>query len=245
MASRWPHLTGFGQWPGVTATHYTININQFKDTASSPAPYQATQTTLWGYNPSKYLALENGKVVTKSNPQQRHLGGIIVAERGKPIQITFRNNLINGSPNSPLQHIIPVDTSILGANQAQNRTAVHLHGGLVPWISDGGPFDWWTPGDNNGAITGESFLNNQVLRPHQNVPHNEAEYYYPNNQSARFVWYHDHAYGITRLSAYAGVASAYVITDWYEKLTDLLAGQPPRPGRSQDDLPRIPGQDLR
>ncbi len=29
-------------------------------------------------------------------------------------------------------------------------------------------------------------------------------YYYPNEQSARLVWYHDHAIGITRLNAYAG-----------------------------------------
>ena len=36
-----------------------------------------------------------------------------------------------------------------------NRTAVHLHGGFIPWISDGGPFDWFDP---NG-VAGPSFLN--------------------------------------------------------------------------------------
>ena len=41
-------------------------------------------------------------------------------------------------------------------------------------------------------------------------------YYYPNDQSARLVWYHDHAIGITRLNAYAGIASAYIITDDFE-----------------------------
>ena len=203
-------------WPGVTATHYTIDINQYTDKLL-PDSFQDMTTTLWGYNPTRYLGV--GGVPVNKPPQQRHLGGIIVAERDKPVQITFRNNLINNKdPEKPLFHIIPVDQSILGADQAQNRTAVHLHGGLVPWISDGGPFDWWTPGDNKGALTGKSFLNNTVLRPGQKVPHNEAEYYYPNSQSARLVWYHDHAYGITRLSAYAGVASAYVITDWYEKV---------------------------
>ena len=45
---------------------------------------------------------------------------------------------------------------------------------------------------------------------------NEAEYYYPNNQSARLLWYHDHAFGITRTNAYAGVASAYIIRDTFE-----------------------------
>ena len=45
---------------------------------------------------------------------------------------------------------------------------------------------------------------------------NQAEYYYPNNQSARMIWYHDHAHGITRINAYAGIASGYVIFDDYE-----------------------------
>jgi spore coat protein A len=105
-----------------------------------------------------------------------------------------------------------VDTTIPGAEtgQLQNRTAVHAHGGFVPWVSDGGPFDWWAP---NGT-RGPSFLNNAVLNPGA-LP-NQAEYYYPNNQSARLLWYHDHAFGITRLNAYAGIASAYVITDSYE-----------------------------
>ncbi len=110
-----------------------------------------------------------------------HLGGIIVAQKGKPIQITFHNLLF------VKKHIIPVDTTIPGANQAINRTAVHLHGGLVPWISDGGPFDWFDPYGRHGL----SFLNNQVLNPFA-LP-GAAEYYYPMNQSARFMWYHDHA----------------------------------------------------
>ena len=63
-------------------------------------------------------------------------------------RIRFTNTL-------PAAHIIPVDTTLPGANQAQNRMAIHIHGGLVPWISDGGPFDWWDPSGNHGL----SFLN--------------------------------------------------------------------------------------
>ena len=43
-----------------------------------------------------------------------------------------------------------------------------------------------------------------------------ANYYYPNQQSARLVWYHDHAMGLTRLNAYAGIASGMIITDDFE-----------------------------
>jgi spore coat protein A len=190
---------GFRTWPSVTANHYTIDIGQFTDKLH-PSLLKATR--LWGYNPT--LALDSNLQPT-TNFNQTHLGGIIVAQKGTPIQITFRNNL----PNTP---VVPVDATIPGVSPAQNRTAVHLHGGLVPWISDGGPFDWWAPDGTQGA----SFLNNEVLRPGETVPVNEAEYYYPNNQSARLVWYHDHAFGITRTNAYSGIASAYVITDDYE-----------------------------
>ena len=44
----------------------------------------------------------------------------------------------------------------------------------------------------------------------------QADYYYPNQQSSRLVWYHDHALGITRTNAYAGIASAYIIKDGFE-----------------------------
>jgi spore coat protein A len=198
---------GTRSWPGVTATHYTISINQFEDLLH---PELANPTRLWGYG-----GPATGNV-------SRHLGGIIVAQKGQPVQITFQNNL-------PATHILPVDTSIPGAEQQQNRTATHIHGGLVPWISDGGPFDWWTPDGKHGA----SFLNNKVLRPAEyiagTIPANEAEYYYPNEQSARLVWYHDHAFGITRLNAYAGVASAYAITDWYETLLSKFPFSIPGP----------------
>jgi len=188
------------------AQHYTIDIGQFTDQLH---PNLANPTRLWGYGQG-------------STSGFKHLGGIIVAQKGTPVQITFRNQLTSdGSPGgTPLSHILPVDTTIPGSEtgQLQNRTATHLHGGLVPWISDGGPFDWWAPNGTHGA----SFLNNDVLAP-GNIGTNKAEYYYPNNQSARLVWYHDHAFGITRINAYAGIASAYVITDGYEA---ALAGSP-------------------
>ena len=86
---------------------------------------------------------------------QTHLGGVIITTRGNASRIRFTNTL-------PPTNIIPIDTSIPGANQAQNRIAIHIHGGLVPWISDGGPFDWWAPDadpDNPAGHFGLSFLN--------------------------------------------------------------------------------------
>lgn len=182
-------------WPAPTThvTHYTIDMAQFTDTLH-PA---LGPTTLWGYNPTRALGVQGP-------PTQRHLGGILVARTGYPIQITFRNGL-------PAAHILPVDTTLLGADGAQNRASIHLHGGHVPWISDGGPFAWFTPTGQHGV----SFLNNQVLNP--GAAPGEAEYYYPMDQSARMLWYHDHALGITRLNAYAGLASVLLIRDDFEE----------------------------
>ncbi|HEX7544960.1 MAG TPA: multicopper oxidase domain-containing protein [Candidatus Limnocylindrales bacterium] len=181
-----PDTVNPGWWqPGVT--HYTMGIGEYEDLLHPDLP---NPTRLFGFG-------QNGNF--------RHLGGIIAVKRGTPVQITFRNHL-------PARHILPIDKTIMGADGPQNRANVHLHGGLVPWTSDGGPHAWWDPSGNNGP----SFINNQVLRPGHHVPAGEAEYYYPNNQGSRLLWYHDHTFGFTRTNAYAGVASAYVIYDDYE-----------------------------
>jgi spore coat protein A len=139
----------------------------------------------------------------------------------------FTNNL-------PARHILPVDITIPGSTMAQNRIATHLHGGLVPWISDGGPFDWFSPNCPDYA-NGLSFpngpgsvLDNIVGTPMQ---FGQADYYYPNDQSTRLMWYHDHAFGITRLNAYAGIASGYLCVD----TTDLGASS-----RLTANVPPIP-----
>jgi spore coat protein A, manganese oxidase len=188
----------------LIANHYTINIREFTDTIGGGGP-----TRMWGYNPAKALG------INPPGPQtQRNLGGIIVAHKGTPIQITFQNQLSSGV--QALRNIIPVDDSVIETgSKAQNRTAVHLHGGHIPWYSDGGPFDWWDSSGNHGP----SFLNNAILNPSA-LP-NQAEYYYTMDQSARLIWYHDHAYGLTRINAYAGVESALIVRDKFE--ADLVA----------------------
>ena len=188
-----PDTVNPGWWqPGVT--HYTIDIGQYEDQLHPDLP---NPTRLWGF----------GQGYDPGNPGwTRHLGGIIATKRDAPVQITFRNHL-------PPIHILPVDETIMGvAGNQYNRSDVHLHGGFVPWISDGGPHAWWDPDGHKGI----DFLNNQVLRPGQIVPDNEAEYYYPNQEGSRVEWYHDHSFGLTRLNAYAGIASGYVIYDDYE-----------------------------
>ena len=169
--------------------YYQLVMKQFSEQLHPDLP---GPTKFWGY-------------ADATNPVSKYLGGLIVARKGRPVRLTVTNSL-------PSTHILPVDTTIMGAEGAANRAVVHLHGGLVEWTSDGGPFAWFTPtatGPNLGA--GPSFLNS-------GPGVGQATHYYPNNQSARLVWYHDHALGTTRLNAYAGLASGYIIRDDFEQL---------------------------
>jgi FtsP/CotA-like multicopper oxidase with cupredoxin domain len=174
---------------------YEVAAKEFSDLLH---PNMGGATKLWGYH-------EVGAAVP-----QRHLGGLIIATRGTATRIRMTNSL-------PTQHIIPVDATLPGAD-VQNKIAVHLHGGEIPWISDGGPFDWWTPTGASGlsfqngpnSATNPSVLDNIPTKPLQA---GQADYFYPNNQSTRLMWYHDHAHGITRINAYAGVATGYLCVD--------------------------------
>ena len=185
--------------PVTGVNHYSLTIAQFTDQLH---PHLGP-TKLWGYNP--VVPLGDGA------QHQRHLGGIIVAQRGVPIQITFTNKL-------PPKHILPVDTSanFPDAQKRQNATTTHLHGGFTPWTSDGGPFTWFTPDGDYGPSVIDKAGNNLYKLLNPRLKRGQAEYYYPNNQSARLGWYHDHAHDLTRLNAYAGIASAYIIRDSFE-----------------------------
>ena len=177
---------------GVKTDVYSLAVAQF---GQQVLPYSnAPKTNFWGY-----YDLATG--------DQKYLGGVIVAKRGTPVLLNVTNKL-------PNQTLIPIDPT-LDASATQtvgqlppNRIVTHLHGGFTPWFSDGTPFQWFDP---NG-LTGESFMN----VPHTKPTKGTASYYYPMDQSARFLWYHDHAMGITRTNAYAGIVSALLLIDNFE-----------------------------
>lgn len=51
------------------------------------------------------------------------------------------------------------------------------------------------------------------------------DYYYPNAQRARTLWYHDHAIDHTAENAYFGQAGFYILTDDDEKASGLPQGK--------------------
>jgi len=102
----------------------------------------------------------------------------------------------------------------------QNRATVHLHGGYVPWISDGTPHQWITPaGETTSYPQGVSMRNVPDM---PDPGDGSMTFFYNNQQSARLMFYHDHSYGITRINVYAGEAAGFLITDQVEK--DMIDG---------------------
>ncbi len=113
---------------------------------------------------------------------------------------------------------------------AENRATLHLHGGITPWISDGTPHQWITPaGENTSYPQGVS------VQPVPDMVDDTGDpvdgvmtFYYTNQQSARLMFYHDHAWGITRLNVYAGGVAPYLISDEAEE-TLINSGLIPGP----------------
>jgi PKD repeat protein len=174
-----------------------------------------------------------------------YLGPIIVAQKDKPVRIKFQNMLPTGSDGNLF---IPVDTSIMGAGVGpdgvnkykENRATIHLHGGNTPWISDGTPHQWTTPAGENTPYPEGVSVKNVPDMDGGNEPTGTLTFYYTNQQSARLLFYHDHAYGITRLNVYAGEAAGYLVRDSAE--SGLIAGTYPGGGvipGSADEIPLV------
>ena len=97
------------------------------------------------------------------------------------------------------------------AAYTENRATLHLHGGVTPWISDGTPDQWTTPA-TEGSPYPEGVSTVNVPDMPDPGP-GSMTFFYTNEQSARLMFYHDHAYGITRLNVYGGEAAGYVLQD--------------------------------
>ncbi|MGC5584869.1 multicopper oxidase domain-containing protein [Ornithinimicrobium sp. W1665] len=102
---------------------------------------------------------------------------------------------------------------------SDNRSIIHLHGGITPWISDGTPHQWITPANEDTPFPeGVSVKNVPDMDPAAEDPTDGVQtFYYTNAQSARLMFYHDHSWGITRLNVYAGSAAPYIIQDETEQ----------------------------
>ncbi len=158
--------------PGVQIPYHRVVMRRVETKVHRNLP----ETSVWSYG--------------SSAP-----GPTIEAHKGQPLLIEWVNNL-------PTQHFLPIDHTLHGAGKDQPdvRTAVHVHGAVVPPESDGYPEDWQTPGQSITAL-------------------------YPMNQDAATLWYHDHAMGIERLNQYAGLFGFFLVRDEAEDALNLPHGK--------------------
>jgi FtsP/CotA-like multicopper oxidase with cupredoxin domain len=137
-------------------------------------------------------------------------GPTIEVRRGQRVRVEYINDL-------PAEAEFPV-TAVLAPNGTQNRAGcegrvpdanvaslkpwivTHLHGGRTAAGSDG-----WT---ENAVFPNQSTICS-----------------YDNDQPATMLWYHDHAFGITRYNVYAGLAGLYMIRDSEEAALGLPANK--------------------
>jgi len=143
-------------------------------------------------------------------------GPTIEAERGQPVAVEWRNELaeplpvvVTIAPQATDAEGVPVQclpglSGGMPAHQAAaltGHTVVHLHGGLTPAAYDGWAENLFAPGQ-------------------------PAACYYPMDQRAALLWYHDHVMGVTKLDVYAGLAGVWIVRDGRERELGLPEGPP-------------------
>ena len=217
---------------------YVIGLQQYTAKLHTDLP----ATTLRGYcqlTPPSYTTCAPG--------QPSYLGPTILAAKNRPVRILFKNMLPIGTGGNLF---IPTDTTYMGAGlpYTQNRATLHLHGGATPWISDGTPHQWTAPSGEAGPARGDSVqfvpdmwfdsTNGGVIAACAGQPAcavanatndpgpGNLTFFWTNQQGGRLTFYHDHAYGITRLNVYAGEAAGYLLYDPAEEAALLAAGVP-------------------
>ncbi len=240
-------------FPG--ADYYELGVTDFNATFHRDLPQGAKVRGYYQKNaPSGAPALS-----------PHYLGPLIIADVNRPVRLKMVNEV---APNA--EYFLPVDKTLGGTNLGpdgtpfpQNRVTIHLHGGNTPWISDGTLHQWTAPKgetashfkkgaavayvpdmwfDASGNVIQACAGQTTCAAPGaSNNPGDGAlSFYYTNQQSTRFMFYHDHASGITRIGVYAGQAAGYLLVDKSEE-DRLAAGTVPGTmGTTPDSAHMIP-----
>lgn len=185
-------------YPG--ADYYQIFMAGGRWPFSSQLPVTAlgTNPTTWGYGSgAAFLG---------------YLGPTIQATSGRPVVVKYINNINPALPH-PLQASIDptVPDPTMYPGLVPGRVTPHLHGGFTEPGSDGHPYSWWTATGGVNGVAGQAGSHHTSLDSAS--PAGTALFGYSNAQPAAMLWYHDHAMGITRLNAYAGLAALYFVRD--------------------------------
>jgi len=200
--------------------HMVSLTEQILPTGTPLTPGSSGLTKVWGY-----------QGLTNIGEFAHSPSASFVATRGVPVYVKWVNDITE-------PQFLPVDPTLMWADPNNMGTVTqpynpfppgyplaqspvplvpHLHGGEVPSISDGGPNEWFT---SNG-IHGPTY-NTNPNKPNPGT--NAAWFYYPNEQQAATLWYHDHALGMTRLNVMSGLAGYYILRDPANPTDSYLSG---------------------
>jgi len=240
----------------ANSDYYEIALVQYTQKMHASLP----PTTLRGY-----VQVPTGSVgcAAALAATPHYLGPVILAARNRAVRVKFTNCLPTGTGGNLF---IPMDSTYMGAGLSpdgvtmytENRGELHLHGGVTPWISDGTPHQWTVPvGEPSTLQKGPSvayvpdmwFDASGALIPScagtptcavagasTNPGPGSLTYFWTNQQGGRLMFYHDHAYGITRLNVYVGEAAGYLL---YDPAEEALLAAATAPGVVPGDLPHL------
>nr|BBH95756.1 spore coat protein [Thermogemmatispora argillosa] len=199
----------------VSGSHFQVRIVEFQQRILPASLYARLRppfnagTYVWGY---------------QVDGRPPHYPGYTVeARHGVPMVVTYVNALPLAE-QSKLLPLLTVDQTIHWADPQEQMgsmepfvgafpVVVHLHGGENSSAFDGAPEAWFTADGRHG----KGYSTYLPTAP------NAAVYWYPNQQPATTLWFHDHTLGVTRLTLFSGLAAFYLIRDAYD------TGQPNNP----------------
>jgi len=229
--------------PDAAAT-YDISMVEFTQQMHSELP---GPTTVWGYQdsitaaaphtPGPIIVARSGQPVTVNWINDLRVGGGVGPLRtnhylGVDVQEDGLGNVcIHGAEDNA-------------------KAVVHLHGGHVPSAVDGYPESTFLPGSQAAYCVTDEFIvcTDDLDCPgpgqcdgdgasctadtdcvghggNQDCQLCQVGYTYPNEQQAGFLWFHDHALGITRLNVMMGLAGAYLVRDSVEDAINIPGGE--------------------
>lgn len=215
-------------YPG--SDFYRIGLQEYNLQMHKDLPANTLGTRLRGY---VQLSATNAPPAGK----QQYLGPLILATRNRPVRILFKNLLTTDLPlpvDTTYLGAAPISTNgFVNQKPSLRRATLHLHGGNTPWISDGTTHQWTTPagGDGQQPVKGlakgwsasdvpdmvppgcGAAGNPKCVNPAPSATDGSETFFWTNEQSGRLMFYHDHAYGITRLNVYSGEAAGYLLVD--------------------------------
>jgi FtsP/CotA-like multicopper oxidase with cupredoxin domain len=235
-------------FPG--SDYYVIGLTEYTTTMHT----NLSPTKLRGYVQMNNGTDKNG-VNAVAPPPQSYLGPVILAAKDRPVRVLFKNLLPTGaggnlfipvdstymgadgpdnratlhlhggatpwiSDGTPHQWTTPIgDPTPLKGVSTQSVPDMYFDGfgNIVPFCTTSVSTNCYPNGTFTGTLPAGAT---------NNAPNGEMTFYWTNQQGGRLMFYHDHAYGITRLNVYVGEAAGYLLYDPAEETALANAGAP-------------------